>query len=446
MVLNRYNIGIGIQVLLQAGVAMLVTLSIGRADLKLTTAGLLLVWGGQILYLMHYLHRAHRDMERFMDALKNRDTSQSFQGKKAGPYFRKLYGSFNEITRNFRLVRIDREAENQFVREAIEQSGSGILAVAGDGTIPLVNSALLDMLSLERLTHLSQLEQSQPQLAPLFSDDTGAGEFKVLAGNTLRHLAVSSSLVRLRGEPVRIYSLTDISREMDRREVEAWQKLIRVMKHEIINSITPLHILATSMLEMYEKGGAASDRAPDEATKERTLKGLDAMEKRSRGLREFLQRYEDLSRIPSPQFRKTDAGKLIRQVASLMEAETDRHGIRVQIHLPPDGLELLADEKLVEQTLINLVRNSITALEGRDKPEIHLTAGTSGEGVFMEVSDNGSGISTELLDQIFVPFFTTSPEGSGIGLSLARQVMQAHRGSIRATSEEGRMTTFTLQF
>ncbi|MCK5068808.1 MAG: PAS domain-containing protein [Bacteroidales bacterium] len=448
MVLNRFSILVFAQIILIATVGMLIAISFRAEFLKMTTVGLMMLWAGQILFLNFYMNRIHRDVRKFMEGLRSQDTSQFFNDQKADRYFGKLYSSFNEITRNFRLVRIEKEVENQFFREALKCSASGMMAVTEDGKISLINDAALQILGVESLNKLSELREIHPGFAEtVAAGDVSDHQVKIVADRKMVQLAVKASEMHLEGTPVKIYSLLDITREMDRSEVEAWQKLIRVLNHEITNSVVPLHLLSTSLFDLFHDGEAQkSAKEIDDEVIDRTVLGLRTMIKRSGGLTDFINTYKSFTDIGEPDCSTIRVSEMLNHIVSLLSDELDHAGVKLTLEVSPSGLQLLADEKLIEQTLINLVKNSIFALEGVKSPEIQCKAFSSGDRVSIEVTDNGRGIPEEILDNIFTPFFTTRKEGSGIGLSLARQVMQMHDGSIRVSSAQGEHTTFTLSF
>ncbi len=448
MVLNRTSIVVFIQIILIAVVGMLITISFRREYMLMTTAGLVLLWVGQILFLNFYMNRIHRDVRRFMDALRSQDTSQLFNDRKKEGYFGKLYASFNEITKNFRLVRIEKEVENQFFRETIKQSASGIMAVTEDENVSLINAAALRIFGVESLKNLSGLRKIHPDLADIVSSgDLRDQHVKILVNSKMIQLAVKTTEMNLDGTRVRIYSLLDISREMAYSEVEAWQKLIRVLNHEITNSVVPLHILSTSLFDLFHDGKRQkSAQEMDDEMIDRVVLGLKTIIKRSGGLTDFVNTYKSFTELGDPLFSTIHVSEIFKHITSLLEEEIRHSGVKITITVTPPELRLLADEKLIEQTLINLLKNSLSALEKRENPMIQLNAFQLGEQVSIEVADNGKGISEEILDHIFTPFFTTRKDGSGIGLSLARQVMQMHKGAINVSSVEGEHCTFTLSF
>ncbi len=448
MVLNRYSFAVLIQIILIAGVGLLISISFGRPYMLISTTGLIMLWVGQIVFLNFYMNRIHRDVRKFMEALRSQDTTQLFNDRLRDGYYGQLYASFNEITRNFRLVRIEKEVENQFFRETIKQSASGIMAVTEDGSIALLNDAALQIFGMERLNKLSELKKIHPAFADYISlGNLSDKQITLVVNRRMVQLAVKVKEMQLEGNTVRIYSLLDITREMDRNEVEAWQKLIRVLNHEITNSVVPLHLLSTSLFDLFHDGNKQRAAGEiDDATIARTVLGLKTMVKRSSGLSDFINTYKSFTDPGEPDCTRIKVSDLLRHLESFMSEELQGSGAELKLEVSPEGLELMADEKLVEQTLINLVKNSIFALEGVKKPVIDCRAFKTGDRVSIELSDNGRGIAEEILDHIFTPFFTTRKGGSGIGLSLARQVMQMHNGSINVTSTEGEHTTFTLVF
>jgi len=448
MTLNRFNILIFIQILLIALVGILFAFALTKEFMQMTTAGLLLLWVGQILYLNFYMNRIHRDVNKFMIALRNQDTSSYFNTLKKVSYFRGLYTSFNEITKNFRLVRIEKEMENQFFQEMIKQSASGIMAVSEGEKVRLINRAALHLLGVERLSTIPELLHIHPGFSELMPNAHKEPTYvKLIVDGNLVQVIVKSAVVKLQDETVKIYSLLDITREMARNEVEAWQKLIRVLNHEITNSLSPIHILSTSVFDLFHTGEKLKSLEEiDEEVLQRTILGLKTIIKRTGGLSDFLNTYKSFTKTGEPNFSKVEIYGMLKHIQLLMSDEIDLASVDVRLDITPETLEILADEKLLVQTLINLLKNALQAVEGSDKPVIEVKAGQLNDKIFIEVCDNGKGISVEMLDQVFTPFFTTRKNGSGIGLSLARQVMQMHNGSIGINSVEGESTTITLLF
>jgi len=317
------------------------------------------------------------------------------------------------------------------------------------GEIRLINHAAMQLLGLKKLAKLEELCGFHPGFREILSRDPEKNhqQVKILVNGKLIQLAVKSSMVRMQGQAVNIFFLSDISREMAWNEVEAWQKLIRVLNHEITNSVSPIQILSASLYDLFHQGNKnRSPREIDEKLIDKTVLGLKTIRKRSGGLADFIKDFHNFIHTGVPDYTTVKVRELLQGVEALMLKELSDSGAKLTVEATPPDLVILADEKLVEQALINLVRNALQATIETRKPIIHLRGYREGDHAFLEVSDNGKGIPGHIIEHVFTPFFTTRKEGSGIGLSMARQVMQMHHGSITVSSEEGRKTTFTMAF
>ena len=402
MALNRFNIIQLIQIILIALVGMLIVITFRREYMLMTSAGLILLWVGQILLLNFYMNSIHRDVRKFMDALRSQDTSRFFNSHKGGRYFGELYTAFNEIARDFRLVRIEKEVENQFFREIIRLSASGIMAVSGDEKVILINSAALQIVGLEQLKNLSELREIHPDLAEVMtSGDLRDHQVKIQVNRRMVQLAVKVTEMNLDGSLVRIYSLLDISREMARNEVEAWQKLIRVLNHEITNSVVPLHILSTSLLDLFHEGEIRkSAREIDDEMINLTVLGLRTIVKRSGGLSDFINTYRSFTNHHKPVYASIQLAEMLKHIVSLLADEIAHSGVEITMEITPPELCLVADEKLIVQTIINLLKNSMHAIMQVENPRVVLKAFLLDERVSIGITDNGMGISQEVLENI----------------------------------------------
>jgi signal transduction histidine kinase len=249
----------------------------------------------------------------------------------------------------------------------------------------------------------------------------------------------------LRGKQLTLVSLNDIRGELEEKEMESWQNLIRVLTHEIMNSITPIASLASTAEHLLEST-ASQPGTPDPETLGDIRGAVRTIEQRSRGLLHFVENYRRLTRIPKPQFRIFPVSEIFERVERLMNGRIENTGISLETVIETGGMELTADPDLLEQVLINLVQNSVQALAGVPHGKISLRAGIDDRGrALIQVRDNGPGIMEDVLAKIFIPFFTTKRDGSGIGLSISRQIMRLHRGTITVRSEPGVETVFTLR-
>jgi signal transduction histidine kinase len=261
------------------------------------------------------------------------------------------------------------------------------------------------------------------------------------------YLAIFATEIRMRGQVFTLASIQNIQSELEEKEMEAWQNLVRVLTHEIMNSITPISSLASTAHELLKPGSDPQMQSIEPEVLLDVREAVQTIQKRSQGLLRFVETYRKITRIPKPKFSIFPIAELFARVLKLMHGELGKKSIEFHSSVEPETLELTADPELVEQVLINLILNSIQALAGKPGGRIELTARLDASSrSIIQVRDNGPGILEEVKEKIFIPFFTTKQEGSGIGLSLSRQIMRLHRGTISVQSRPDVETVFTLKF
>jgi two-component system nitrogen regulation sensor histidine kinase NtrY len=272
---------------------------------------------------------------------------------------------------------------------------------------------------------------------------------KLVNNNELSQLSIYATEFKMRNKHYTLVSIANIQSELEEQQMEAWQNLIRVLTHEIMNSVTPIISLsstASTLVEELDRNVKSGQSLTSDGLED--VKGaLTTITKRSEGLLHFVDDYRNLTRVPAPNFQIVKVGSLFGRVQQLFAERFHEKGIAFSASVIPDNLEITADPDLIEQVLINLVLNSIGALSNSAAPQIRLESEIDKSGgVLIHVVDNGPGIPEELYDKIFVPFFTTRKEGSGIGLSLSKQIMRLHKGGITVRSIPDKETVFTLRF
>jgi len=267
------------------------------------------------------------------------------------------------------------------------------------------------------------------------------------AGNEFL-LTLQATELRIRGNTVKLVTLQNIQTELQKQELEAWQNLTRVLRHEIMNSITPISSLTSTLREILEQDLIKKEDNYELKTEgaEDLREGLNTIESRSKGLIKFIDAYREYTSLPQPKIKNIRVKDLIEKVAQLLKPEFKKTSIQFSYKSDSEYLTIQADEEMIEQVLINLIKNAIEALENLPNAKIELTGTYNDNAVIIEVSDNGPGIIPEAIERIFIPFFTTKKSGSGIGLALSRQIMQMHNGSLTVKSEPDVKTTFTLNF
>jgi two-component system nitrogen regulation sensor histidine kinase NtrY len=415
-----------------------------RARLAAAAVLLGLLAATQIAGLLRAVDRTNRDLARFFDSVRFDDYSQTFRSQRLGGSFKELHAALARVVEAFRAARADKEEQALYLQTVVQHIGIGLVVFQPDGEIELLNSAAQRLLRIPPFKNVRDFEEACPGLAAtlLRLKPRDRELVKVEAGDDQLQLLLHAAAFKQRGRDLTLVSIQDIRGELEEREIEAWQKLIRVLTHEIMNSMTPISSLAGTVEGLIEKG------CTDEPESLGDIRGaLKTIQRRSEGLLHFVDGYRNLARVPKPDLKFFPAADLFSQVTQLLQPKLDECGGRLETSSSPARLEVLADPALLEQVLINLVLNACEAVRGLDRPQISLSASLDDRGrPVIQVRDNGPGIPAENLDKIFVPFFSTKEGGSGIGLSLSRQIMRLHGGSISAASKPGRETVFTLRF
>ncbi|OFY52802.1 MAG: hypothetical protein A2Y87_05375 [Bacteroidetes bacterium RBG_13_46_8] len=352
---------------------------------------------------------------------------------------------------DFQKVRSEKEEHFHYLQSIVQNIDVAIIAYRKDGTVEMINKAAKVLFQIHSLKNINGLAQLSNELVnTLLNISPGENTLvKVHDQDDILQLAINSTEFKVKDKLIILATINNIQSVLEEQETEAWQKLIRVLTHEIMNSITPIASLSSTldiMLKGITDGGKIRENLDVETVME-IQQALQTINKRSTGLLHFVNTYRNLTRIPKPNFRIFRIKDLFNNIYLLMEEEILNHRINYITHVDPESIEVSADEQLIEQVIINLIRNSMHALENRNEPTIELKAYYNKRGrVTIQVFDNGHGILPEVLDKIFIPFFTTKQSGSGIGLSLSRQILRLHNGTIAAHSVPEQETVFTLTF
>lgn len=448
MVYKKFSFGVVILSVLVALCGTLFLWSLSQDYLKVARFTFFGFWCLSIYLLVNYVNRNNRSLERFLDVLCGNDRLGDMQKK--GKSFGSLNEAFNTIMDSLSSVRIEKEEQFHFFRMAVEQVGVGLLAFDERGKVLLLNAGAKKLLDLSHLHNICDLSPRYPGLEKVLEDNS-LGDNQVLpliVEGELRKLSIRITSFVLRGQRMKMVSFQDIRTELESGELEAWQKLIRVITHEIMNSITPMKTLSTTLLRTFDKDGAPCSVSDLDTQKlSNTLLGLMAIQKRCEGLTHFVQSYRSITRIPKPDIEVVSVKDLFRDVEQLIAPDMQGEDVSFEVINNGDDLELLIDAQMIAQVLINLLRNALIAVNYQSDPTIEMGAqkGDSGN-VIIYIKDNGEGMDEQTREQIFVPFYTTRKEGSGIGLSFSQQVMRLHKGEISVWTEPGKGSCFELQF
>lgn len=451
MVFKSFRINCIIRILFIAATSFLLFYLFFKTQLyaAIMIAGILILY--QVYSLIHYVEKTNRDLARFFESIKYEDFSQTFKNNRLGPSFASLQAALSNVTDAFRKARAEKEEHYRYLQTVVQHIGIGLIAFQSDGEVELINMAAKRLLKVAHLKNIKTLEgKSKILVKTLFQlKPREKALVKVEDNNELLHLALYSTEFKLGGSRYSLVSLQNIHSELEEKEIEAWQKLIRVLTHEIMNSVTPIASLAATINELIQENTRKFEfeRAAASESLNDISQALQTIQKRSQGLLHFVDAYRNLTLIHKPNFSIFSIKELFARIEKLMQVNIAEKAVAFKMDIEPESLELTADPELIEQVLINLMLNALQAVEGQKKATIELYAFLDSSGkIIIRIIDNGCGIPGENLEKIFIPFFSTKEGGSGIGLSLSRQIMHLHKGSISVHSEPDECTTFTLVF
>jgi nitrogen fixation/metabolism regulation signal transduction histidine kinase len=444
---NRYSAGILMLVILISITGSLLLWSIGKAWLVVSSYSFALSFLLEMAYLYYYLHRTQRSLQTFLESAKYLDNITDSMA--AGISISRFKLSYNEILDLIRKSRLDKELEHTYFKNTIEHLKTGILTYDSEGRIDIINQAAKDLFLTTELRNIQQLENFLPGfLGEITSMKPGQNRlFSSYRSEESLLLTLRCSDFILAERPIRLISIQNIKQEIEEEEIIAWQKLIRVLTHEIMNSVSPVKSLTHTLISLLEKENRPVSLAEiSDETLAKCLTGLKAIENRSKGLMSFVENYRSLTRVHEPVMNEVHVQIWLESLLILMKEIQGSDKIMFHLEIHPVNLLLWGDERLLGQALVNILKNAIEALNGIENGRISIVAARSIEGsVRIEIADNGKGIGKEDLDSIFIPFYSTKEGGSGIGLSLARQIMRLHGASIHASSAKG-ITRFILLF
>lgn len=431
---NRFTLSVVFQSIFLAISGAVAAFIFTSNHLLITKAFFVLLWIIQIITLIWYVNKTNRELENFLLSLKYLD-KVLLTG--SGKSFERLNLTYNQIIEILRAERAVREADHQYFRETVEHINTGLISYNDDGEISIINSVAKKMLNCGNCASIDGLEKINSDLPGIFlSLEPGRPQLHTLnINNTLVKLSLNLALLKIDKEVVRLVSLTDIKGELETGELEAWQKLIRILTHEIVNSVTPINTLTTAMISQFKKAGY-----PDNEHTQNLSSGFQAIKKRNLGLLAFVENFQKVNKVPKPDLQTIGIEELFGNLQLLLQEEfrTTDVTFKLEKHF---AMEI--DEQLITQVLINLIKNSVEAGAGRVELIGKLAATERPQ---IRVEDNGHGIDEENLDKIFIPFFSLKKEGSGIGLSLSRQIMSLHYGEISVASTNGSGTSIVLNF
>lgn len=452
MVFNRFQLQIIIYLIgicLSFTTALYLIIVIG--NFPAVFGGILASIVGAILfrYLYLFIAKTNRKLQRFIDSIKYSDFVLKFSSDdKLDQNFKGLNNSFNAILEAFRKERASKEENSQYLKTILQQVNTGLMVVHSDGSVVLVNDRAKKIINLRRINHIDELKSVDERLYKILSSFSVDTNYLLdFLDNT--QLIIRSTSLKIKSKTVRIFTFQNIYSELQQKEIESWQNLIKILRHEIMNSITPISSLNTTLRDILDKDlvlDADNFILPEESVED-LKEGLSTIENRTDGLIKFIDSYRAYSNLPKPNFEQLNLKELVQKTCQLLDPEVSKAGIAFLQSFSAETIKIKGDAYLLEMVLINLVKNAIQANESVENARIEITVGKDAKrNPFIAVKDNGKGIVPEAVDKIFIPFFTTKKIGTGIGLSLSKQIMQLHHGTLAVKSEEEKQTIFTIKF
>ncbi len=400
--------------------------------------------------IVNYLDRTHQNIASFLDSIRFDDLSNSFETESDDPIVKRLHEELNEAMTRLRSARHQKDSEFLFFKNIVMHVGIGLIIFRPDGTIEIFNAAARRLLKMNNAENIDDIGKVSEPLVQVFRKlKTGGRELlRVAVGDDIIQLSVYAIELTLRGENVKLVSLQNIQSELEEKEMEAWQNLVRVLTHEIMNSVTPISSLAGIVEEELQQHIASNQSSPLTPDQLQDIHlSLQTISKRSEGLVHFVKEFRSLTSIPKPKLATVSVKLLLDELCLLHRKELTEKHIVLEISVYPEDLTVSADKNMIEQVLINLIRNAIQSFDNQDLRQISLNAYLNEKSrPVISVQDNGTGIDPDALEKIFIPFYTTKKSGSGIGLSLSRQIMRQHQGTLTVKSIAGSGTQFTMRF
>ena len=410
-------------------------------------AGVVLIIG-LVIELFRFIIKNNDELEQFVESIHYRDFSRHFDVKNAPMTVKDLRKGFNEINSTVKLISRERETQYQYLQKILEMVDTGIISYQVEsGEISWMNESFKRMMGIPYLKTIHSLERRNPGLYKEIRY-LKTGEQKVVKASddkTSFKVLVVATTFQTEGKLYKLVAFQNVNEALDENEAEAWKKLLSVMTHEIMNSIAPISSLADTLKNRLKN--SAKDVQSNNISTEDLELGIETIRRRSEGLLKFAETYRNLNKITTPSLKKVYVRDLFENLHQLMQPTLIEKNIELDIILKDPDLSLMVDTNLLEQVLINLVVNSIEAVKEKAEGKIQLSAYINPNNkVLIKVTDNGNGIPDDVIDKIFIPFFSTRKTGSGIGLSLCKQIMMLHKGNIQVQSVVGEGTVFTLQF
>ena len=449
MWVQHFRLQVLYRVLILVGLIFITLWSLLNTSWQVTPLVCGLITVLSIIELIHYVEKTNRELTSFLEFIYHHDFSVNIANKGKGRVFSDLGSAYKLLTNEYQRLNLEKEAHYQYLESVIEHISVALICLDAEGSVVLMNQQAKKLFKAPYLPGTKSFKRIDKNL-PEILQRLAEGERHLISikieDETLQ-LVLYATEFQLLGQYYKLVSFQNIRDELEQREIDSWQKLIRVLTHEIMNSVTPIMSLTSVIKEMLLPHG--DDQLARLTAEENAdlLRSIKSIESRSRGLMTFVQSYSNLTNLPSPEFSTIEVASLFNQVSTIMLPQLEKNGIRFEVTPVEKDLTIRADPQMIEQVLINLIKNAMEALAGRPEPSIRLNSFISlRKKILLQVIDNGPGIDPANLENVFIPFFSTKRDGSGIGLSISRQIMYVNKGLLSVKTSPGKGCTFNLRF
>lgn len=420
----------------------------GQLPFTMALVSVLLIF--QVFELIYFSGKTNRELKKFLEAVRFHDFSTRFELNQLGGSFRELENEFKHVFETLRGSEAAKESQEELLTLILQNITLGIIVVDEHGTIFMMNEKARETLQIPEFKSWGRLVEKRPQLGAVADDFSFTGR-KILQlnnGGQEQELFVDLEHITLSGKVYHLLTLSDLRSEIEQKEIDAWHKLIRILAHEVMNSVTPVVSLSETISHMLkdEQGKLVNPQDLQGEDLEDINEALQTIKRRSKGMLSFVEDYRKLTKLPAPNYEVFSVKELFADVVQLWKNQALNQGVNLEYELSQSRLALKADRKMVEQLLINLIKNALGAMEEQTEGKIILRAKLKDDMLVIRVSDNGPGIHEEVLPNIFIPFYSTRKNGTGIGLTLSKNIMKLHGGNITVESTAGEGTSFVLSF
>lgn len=396
-----------------------------------------------LLNTLYFYNAINRKLTLFFESIRNEDSSLHFPEQVKSGSLKNLHRSLNNINEVLSTIKTHSEHKEWFFRELMRHSSTGLIAVDSKGYVEIVNKTALQLFGAKLIVHIDRLKQLNKELWDTFQvlEPNQSKTIRTVVRNELHVVMVKMVKLKFQEEEFLIYSLNDIKSELEENELDSWQKLIRIMTHEIMNSITPISSISETLSGYFKKGEKITENQLTNLAD-----GLEVINERSKGLTHFVENYRRLSRVPKPEFREIVIGDWLESLTKLAAQRVNTARVQMDVINQNRVKTFLGDQKLLTQVALNLIYNAIDSLSQitNEERSLKIKVVEKENKIRIQFIDNGPGIPIEQIDQVFIPFFTTKEDGSGIGLSLSRQIMRLHKGQLNVRSNPGVETVFEM--